>query len=66
MISEIYQQTHSIGIPVGNEHREWCQGEGTQFSSSLEYIDGHIPSIYPYVMNTMNNARLKGNSSHGL
>jgi hypothetical protein len=49
MVSKIYQQTHSIGILICNEHREQCQGEGEQFLWSLEYTDRHISSIYPYV-----------------
>jgi len=37
-----------------------------QFSWSLEYTDEHISSVYPYVMNTVNNAGVKGHSSYGL
>jgi hypothetical protein len=47
MVSEIYRQTHSVGIPVCNEDCEQCQGEGEQFPWSLVYTDRHIPLVYP-------------------
>jgi hypothetical protein len=61
--SGIYRQTQPISIPVCNEHYEQCQREGEQFSSPLEYTNGHNLSVYPCVMNIMNSASGKGNSS---
>jgi hypothetical protein len=62
MVSRIYRQTHFIGIPICNEHHEQCQGEGEQFLWYLEYTDEYIPSVYPYVMNIVISARVKGYS----
>jgi len=62
----IYRRTYSIGIPVCNEYREQCQGEGAQFSRYMEYTDGNILCIYLYVMNTVNSVKVKGNNSYGL
>jgi hypothetical protein len=65
MVSRIYRQTHFISIPICNEHHEQCQGEEEQFLWSLEHIDEYIPLIYPYVMNTVNSARVKGHNFYG-
>jgi hypothetical protein len=47
MVSEIYRQTHSVGIPVCNGDCEQCHGEGEQFPWSLVYTDRHILLVYP-------------------
>lgn len=60
----IYRQTQIVGIPVCNEHNEQYQGEGEQLSLPLKYTNGHNPLVYPYIMNTINSVRVKGNNSH--
>jgi hypothetical protein len=66
----MYWNSHSVSDFVSKKaliittlRSEQCLGEGEQFPSPLEYTNGHSPSIFSFVIYTMNSVSEKGNIS---